>query len=40
MSERKHQTRTEQAERIFKNIEQKKKKKLTYDYFIGQLIFS
>ncbi|MHA1483042.1 MAG: hypothetical protein ACTSUP_06355 [Candidatus Heimdallarchaeaceae archaeon] len=40
MSERKHQARTAHAEKIFRNNEAKKKKKLNYDYFIGQIIFS
>ncbi|MHA1345457.1 MAG: hypothetical protein ACTSVO_08625 [Candidatus Heimdallarchaeaceae archaeon] len=40
MSERKHQERIEQAERTFKYNEAKKKKKLNYDYFNGQIIFS
>jgi len=40
MSERKHQEKREHEEKIFKNNEAKKKKKLNYIYFIGQIIFS
>lgn len=40
MSERKQLERTEQAARIFKNNESKKKKKLTVDYFNGQVVFN
>lgn len=39
MSDRKHQTRTEQAEKLFRSNEAKKKKKLDYGYFNGQIIF-
>ena len=37
MSERRKQDRTEQAERMWKNTEFKKKQRKSFDYFNGQI---
>ena len=40
MSERKQNTRNEQAHKIFQNNEAKKKKKVNLNYCNGQIVFN